>query len=96
MRYLSDGKEPTLTVIGQNSAKPDLGGMNGTQHARPALKLLRAVVPTLRVISNAALCKWRSQFGGMDASLMTRMKELEDENRRLKRMCAEQRLKVES
>jgi hypothetical protein len=44
--------------------------MNGTQHARPALKLLRAVLATLRVISNAALCKWRSQFGGMDASLM--------------------------
>lgn len=29
----------------------------------------------------------------MDSSLMTRMKELEDENRRLKKMCAEERLK---
>ena len=29
----------------------------------------------------------------MDASLMTRMKELEDENRRLKKMYAEERLK---
>jgi len=31
----------------------------------------------------------------MDASLMKRMKELEDENRRLKRMYAEENLKAE-
>lgn len=37
-------------------------------------------------ISNATFYKWRSKFGGMDASLMARMKELEDENRRLKKM----------
>ena len=46
-------------------------------------------------ISNATFYKWRSKFGGMDASLMTRMKELEDENRRLKKMYAEERLKAE-
>ena len=46
-------------------------------------------------ISNATLYKWRSKFGGMDASLMARMKELEDENRRLKKMYAEERLKAE-
>jgi putative transposase len=31
----------------------------------------------------------------MDASLMTRLRELEDENRRLKKMYAEERLKAE-
>ena len=36
-------------------------------------------------ISNATFYKWRSKFGGMDASLMARMKELENENRRLNR-----------
>ena len=46
-------------------------------------------------ISNATFYKWRSRFGGMDASLMARMKELEDENRRLKKMYAEERLKAE-
>ena len=46
-------------------------------------------------ISNATIYKWRSKFGGMDASLMARMKELEDENRRLKKMYAEERLKAE-
>lgn len=46
-------------------------------------------------ISSATFYKWRSKFGGMDASLMARLKELEDENRWLKKMYAEERLKVE-
>jgi putative transposase len=46
-------------------------------------------------ISSATFYKWRAKFGGMDASLMARMKELEEENRRLKKMYAEERLKAE-
>ena len=46
-------------------------------------------------MSSAAFYKWRSKFGGMDASLMSRLKELEEENRRLKKMYAEDRLKAE-
>ena len=43
-------------------------------------------------ISSATFYKWRSKYGGMDASLMARLKELEEENRRLKKMYAEERL----
>lgn len=46
-------------------------------------------------ISTATFYKWRSKFGGMDASLMARLKELEDENRRLRKMYADERLKAE-
>lgn len=46
-------------------------------------------------ISSATFYKWRSKFGGMDASLVSRLKELEEENRRLKKMVAEDRLKYE-
>lgn len=46
-------------------------------------------------MSSATFYKWRSKYGGMDASMMTRMKELEEENRRLKKMYAEERLKSE-
>ena len=46
-------------------------------------------------ISSATFYKWRAKFGGMDASLMARLKELEDENRRLKKMYADERLKSE-
>jgi len=46
-------------------------------------------------MSSASFYKWRSKYGGMDASIVTRLKELEDENRRLKNMYAEERLKAE-
>jgi putative transposase len=46
-------------------------------------------------ISSATFYKWRAKFGGMDASLMARLRELEEENRRLKKMYAEERLKAE-
>jgi putative transposase len=45
--------------------------------------------------SSATFYKWRAKFGGMDASLMARLRELEEENRRLKKMYAEERLKAE-
>ena len=46
-------------------------------------------------ISAATFYKWRAKFGGMDASLMARMKELEEENLRLKKMYIEEKLKAE-
>ena len=46
-------------------------------------------------ISSATFYKWRSKFGGMDASLMSQLKELQDENRRLKKMYADAQLSAE-
>lgn len=46
-------------------------------------------------MSSATFYKWRAKFGGMDASSMKRLKELEEENARLKKMYAEERLKSE-
>jgi len=46
-------------------------------------------------MSNATFYKWRAKYGGMDSGLMSRMKELEAENARLKKMYAEERLKAE-
>ena len=40
-------------------------------------------------VSIATFYKWRSKYGGMDASMISQMKSLEDENRRLKRMYAD-------
>lgn len=37
-------------------------------------------------VSKATFYKWRQRYGGMEASEMKRIKELEDENSRLKRM----------
>ena len=46
-------------------------------------------------MSNASFYKWRAKYGGLDVSSMKRMKELEEENARLKKMYAEEKLKAE-
>lgn len=46
-------------------------------------------------ISSATFYKWRSKFGGMEVSMVGWMKELEEENRRLKKMYAEAQLSAD-
>jgi len=46
-------------------------------------------------MSNASFYKWRAKYGGMDASMISQMKALEDENRRLKKMYAEMSMQAE-
>jgi putative transposase len=46
-------------------------------------------------VSSATFYKWRFKYGGMDVSMMSRMKELEEENRRLKKMYLEEKLRAE-
>jgi putative transposase len=43
-------------------------------------------------VSSATFYKWRAKYGGMDVSMMSRVKELEEENRRLKKMYAESQM----
>ena len=45
-------------------------------------------------ISDATFYKWRSRYGGMEVSDARRLKALEDENRRLKKLLAESMLDV--
>lgn len=45
-------------------------------------------------ISTATFYKWRAKYGGMDTSMMARMKELGAENARLKKMYIEEQLKA--
>jgi len=40
-------------------------------------------------IGKTTLYKWKSQYSGMEVSQVKRLKELEEENRRLKKMYAE-------
>ena len=39
--------------------------------------------------SKSSYYKWKAKYGGMDASALKRLKELEEENRKLKQMYAE-------
>jgi putative transposase len=46
-------------------------------------------------ISSATFYKWRSRYGGMDLPMITKLKDLEAKNIRLKKMYAEERLKAD-
>ena len=73
---------------------------NADSQIMVALKRVEVGLPVPEIcrelgISSATFYKWRAKFGGMDTSMMARMKELEDENRRLKKMYLEEKLKAE-
>jgi len=58
-----------------------------------ALKQAETGVPVKDIcremgVSPATFYQWRSKYGGLDASDLKRMKDLEEENRRLKQMFA--------
>lgn len=46
-------------------------------------------------ISNATFYNWRSRYGGMDVSEARRLRQLEEENQRLKRLVADQALDIQ-
>lgn len=45
-------------------------------------------------VSEATLYSWKAKFGGMDVSEAKRLRQLEDENAKLKKLLAEQMLDV--
>lgn len=47
-------------------------------------------------ISATTFYKWKAKFGGMEVSDVAKMKALEDENRRLKRIVADQALNIDA
>ena len=61
-----------------------LGVLKQAEAGTPVPELCRT-----QGISSATFYKWRSKYGGMDASMISQMKALEEENRRLKKMYAE-------
>ena len=65
------------------------------------LKAADAGLPTNEVwrkhgISSATYYKWKAKYGGLEVSELVRVKELESENSRLKRMYAELALENEA
>jgi putative transposase len=65
-----------------------------------ALKQAESGIPVPQIcrelgISSASFYKWRAKYGGMDVSMMARMKELEEENRRLRKLYMDEKLKAE-
>ena len=64
------------------------------------LKESEAGLPTAEIvrkhgISEQTFYRWKSKYGGMEISEAKRLKELEEENRRLKRLVADQALDIQ-
>jgi len=47
-------------------------------------------------VSDATIYKWKAKYSGMEVSDVRKMRQLEDENRRLKQMVANQALDIEA
>ena len=61
-----------------------LAFLRQAESGMPVAELCRA-----HGMSSASFYKWRAKYGGMDASMVSQMKAMEEENRRLKRMYAD-------
>jgi putative transposase len=79
--------------------------MRGTRHSEEQiiaiLKQAENGVKTAEVcrqhgITEATLYRWKAKFGGMEVSDAKKLKALEDENRRLKQMVADQALDIQA
>lgn len=60
-----------------------IGILKEAERGRPVSDLCRE-----HGMSSASFYKWRAKYGGLDASQLARLKELEAENARLKKMYA--------
>lgn len=71
-------------IIGRFSEAQILAILKQAEGGVPVAELCRQ-----HGMSSASFYKWRAKYGGMDASMISQMKAIEDENRRLKKMFAE-------
>ena len=67
-----------------------IGILNEAQAGMPVADLLRK-----HNISQGTFYRWKAKFGGMDISEARRLKALEEENGRLKRLVADQALDIQ-
>lgn len=67
-----------------------IGVLKEAETGLPILELLRK-----HGISQGTLYRWKAKYGGLDVSEARRLRALEEENRRLKRLVADQALDIQ-
>lgn len=70
--------------IGRFNEPQILGILKQAESGIPVSELCRE-----HGMRSASFYKWRAKYGGLDASMISQMKAMDDENRRLKKMFAE-------
>ena len=61
-----------------------LGVLKRSEAGQPAAEICRS-----QGISEATFYRWKAQYGGLEVSQLQRLRQLEDENRRLKQIVAD-------
>ena len=69
---------------GKHTDEPIIGVLKQVEAGRTVNEVARELG-----VSEATVYTWKSKYGGMEISEARRLKELEDENRRLKHMVAD-------
>ena len=75
----------------QIHGRADPGDRQGRGAGRKVADLCRA-----HGITEQTYYRWKAKYGGMELSEMQRLKQIEDENRRLKQIVAEQTLDIQA
>lgn len=75
----------------RHSVEQIIATLKEVEAGRPIADVVRE-----KNISQATFYAWRSKYGGMDISEARRLKDLEDENRRLKQLVADQALDIQA
>jgi putative transposase len=86
-----DGEESSNVKKTRYSEEQIIGALKQIEAGRKVTELARELG-----VSEATLYTWKSKYGGLDVSEARRLKELEDENRRLKHMVADLSLDKEA
>ena len=68
-----------------------IGILKQHEAGRPTTELCRELG-----ISSATFYNWKAKYGGMEVSDAKRLRQLEDENRRLKQIVANQTLEIQA
>lgn len=91
MRVAARERRPTLMKRKRHKPEEIIKKLRTAQEALAAGKTVEEACRTLAV-SVATYQRWKSQYGGMEKDALKRLKELERENSRLKRLVADQAL----
>jgi putative transposase len=76
---------------GKHTEEQIIGALKQVEAGRTVKEIARELG-----VSEATIYTWKSKYGGMEVSDARRLKELEDENRRLKHMVADLSLDKEA
>jgi len=89
-KFVTPAKEITKMRKSRFTEEQIIGLLKQAEAGRPVAELCRQIG-----ITDTTFYKWRSKFAGLEVSEARRLRQLEEENRRLKGLVADQALDIQ-